>query len=270
MHHITKIMYSVFAVGETALLFTTYHGEPLHQAERGADRHSRRTGGRDDRGDAACCAVSLPHCLLATCLCTRRTESSSSFPKERAVSTPHPRSCLRVCRQHRTVVCRRLQRSVHVADMSSCCVQNTHFKHRDTGGGGGALNAVRINIPALPPPLAVSNTDIAGWSLGDLGVRVLVDDYGPGYLRFVGLHFHCGKPSVGVELESEDGKNDGTIKVSCTVPWWSPAACHMRIDCRNQQLLHCSRRGYMWLVVEENHEAPGGNTCGCFVVLRTS
>ena len=46
-----------------------------------------------------------------------------------------------------------------------------------------------------------------------VGMRVVVDKFGEGVLRFFGPHHRDGKPRCGVELDSAVGINNGTIGV---------------------------------------------------------
>jgi hypothetical protein len=57
-----------------------------------------------------------------------------------------------------------------------------------------------------------TSTDIEGFSVSDVHKRCIVTGVGPGTIRFVGLHAENNETKIGVELNKEKGKNNGTVK----------------------------------------------------------
>jgi hypothetical protein len=68
--------------------------------------------------------------------------------------------------------------------------------------------------PGDARPMQIKSRE-AGFKEADVGERVVVKDFGPGVLRFYGMHAKDGKPRCGVELDEPKGLNNGTAGVSC-------------------------------------------------------
>jgi len=63
----------------------------------------------------------------------------------------------------------------------------------------------RVKLPALSTDHVFSPSD-------DMGSRVVVNGFGQGVVRFVGIHAGNSRPYIGVELDEPNGKHDGTSK----------------------------------------------------------
>jgi hypothetical protein len=75
--------------------------------------------------------------------------------------------------------------------------------------------AAKPTKPAAPAPNYTRRRVSFAVASADVGQRVVVKDFGPGVLRFYGMHAKDGKPRCGVELDEPKGLNNGTAGVSC-------------------------------------------------------
>ena len=96
----------------------------------------------------------------------------------------------------------------------------------DSGGDGALLSVADASAPGLAHSPMLTRRTQRRESIGDgevmsaryLGHRVMVDDKGLGFLRFVGPSLTDGETVCGVELDAAEGDCDGLKEASLTLP----------------------------------------------------